>query len=232
MLDSSSFLQADVVSAAWAGGAGSVKYISRTRVAHAMKESDIRERITKGWVRALITFEVVGKPAEHIESALARYIENIKKDERIVFLREDREAAAKVDETMFSTFCEAELLVKDLETFTWLCINFSPASVEILEPDSKHIEARDLTNWINDLLSMIHEIGTAHRTQTAATENLTVAMNQLIKNAIILSLRQGERTAAQISTDTGVHETQLEPFLSHLIGKAKIVKTNNTYRIS
>src|SRR5687767_13589124 len=99
-----------------------------------MKDSQIREHIAKGWIRAIITFEVVGKPKEHVERSLGEYIDNVKKDERVIFLKEDREEAIEHEDGMFSTFSESEMLVKGLDTFTWLCINFSPASIEVLEP--------------------------------------------------------------------------------------------------
>jgi hypothetical protein len=194
-----------------------------------MKESQIREHISKGWVRAIITFEVVGKPAKHVEDALTRYLDNIKKDERIVILKEDREAAMEHEDGMFSTFCEAETLVQDLETFTWLCINFSPASIEILEPDMMEMDARNLTNWLNDLLAKVHEIGMSHRTNIGSVEHLTVAMNQLIQNTIILSLKSGPKTEGELEQDTGVYAAQLEPFLKHLIENAQIMQSGEKY---
>ena len=196
-----------------------------------MKESQIREHTSKGWIRTIITFEIVGKPAGHVEKALTEYLENIKKDDRIIMLREEHEPAIEHEDGMFSAFCESEMLVKDLETFTWLCINFSPASVEILEPDDLVIEARNLTNWINDLVSRLHEISTGYRTMSAAREHLTIALNELIQNSILLSLRSGEKTAEDISKDSGVYTEQLAPFLKHLTDKGKITVTGKRYTL-
>jgi hypothetical protein len=196
-----------------------------------MKQSQIREHLAKGWIQAIVTFEVVGKPAEHVEEALTGYLENIKQDHRIIFLREEREPAAELEDGLFSTFCESEMLVKDLETFTWLCINFSPASIEVLEPESIDVEAREITNWINDLLSKVHEIGTNYRSHKTANEHLTVAINQLIKNAILLSLRQGTRTLKDLETDTGILDEQLEPFLKHMAEKRQIIDLEGAYRL-
>jgi hypothetical protein len=197
-----------------------------------MKDSQIRERLQKGWVRAIITFEVVGKPAKHVEKALADFMENIKKDERIVFLREEMEPALEHEDGMFGTFCEAEMLVQNLEVLTWLSINFSPASIEIVDPDTLHIPARDVQNWLNDLLAKVHEVGSNHRTQISATENLTVAMNQLIQNIVLLSLRGGAKSEEQLEQETGIHRTQLDPFTKHLTEKGQIVKAGDTFRLA
>jgi len=196
-----------------------------------MKESQVREHLSKGWIRAIVTFEVVGKPAKHVEEALTAYLDNIKNDHRIIFMREEREEPLEHDDGMFSSFCEAEMLVKNLETITWLCINFSPASVEIIAPDEVAIKARDITNWMNDLLSKIHEIGTNYRSHKSANEHLSVAMNQLIQNAILLSLKTGTKTEINLEHDTGIMEEQLDPFLKHLAEKGKIVKNGQAYAL-
>lgn len=196
-----------------------------------MKESQIREHIAKGWIRAIVTFEVVGKPAKHVEQALAEYIENIKKDSRIIILQEEREEALEHEDGMFSTFSEAELLVKDLETFTWLCINFSPASIEIIKPEELVVEGRDITNWLNDLLAKLHEIATGYRNAKNAHGHMTVALNELIMNAILLSLKQGIKTAKDIEKDTGIVTDQLDPFLKHLVEKKRIALNGKSYSL-
>ena len=180
-------------------------------------------------MRAIVTFEVVGKPANHIVDALDKYIENIKKDHRIILLKEEREEPIEHEDGMFSTFCEAELLAKGLETFTWLCINFSPASIEILEPGNITIQSRNITNWLNDLLAQIHEIGMNYRKQKAGNEHLTIAMNTLIKNSVLLSLKQGVKSEREIEKETGIYAEQLVPFLEHLTKKGEIITTGNKY---
>lgn len=196
-----------------------------------MKESQIREYLSKGWIRSLVTFEVVGKPKEHVEQALTEYLDNIKSDQRIVFLKEDREKAIDHDDGMFSTFCEAELLVQNLETFTWLCINFSPASIEIIEPDDVIIKSREITNWLNDLLAKVHEIGTSYRSHKAANDHLVVAMNQMIKNIILLLLKSGTKTEQDLEKGTGILAEQLAPFLKHMAQKGEIEDIGGAYAL-
>jgi hypothetical protein len=196
-----------------------------------MKESQIREHLTKGWIRAIITFEIVGKPAKHVDEAMTQYIENIKKDSRIIVLQEERDEVIEHEDGMFSTFTELEMLVKNLETFTWLCINFSPASVEVIEPDELSIEAREVTNWLNDLLSKVHEIGTNYRSYKAASDHLTLALNELIKNSVLLAVRDGAKSGDEIGKLIGIEPAQLAPFLKHLIEKDKLALQNKLYML-
>ena len=196
-----------------------------------MKEAAIREHLVKGWIRAIVTFEVVGKPAKHIEQSLEDYIANIKQDHRIIVLQDEREPAIEHDDGLFSTFCELEAIFQDLETFTWLCINFSPASIEIIEPDEYRVGAREITNWLNDLLAKLHEVGQSYRLSKAGNENLTLAMNQLIKNAILLCLKTGTKTEPDLESETGIAKEQLDPFLKHLLSKDLIVDKKNGYAL-
>lgn len=197
-----------------------------------MKDAEIREKLSEGWLHAIVMFEVAGKPKEHVEKSLSEFMDNIRKDERVIILSEDREPAEEHEDGMFSAFSECEMIVNQLETFTWLCVNFSPASVEILDPEEFRLEARDVTNWLNDLLAKLHSIAMDYRTQKSTSKHLTVAMNQLIRNAIVLSLKTGEKTEEEISEDTGISGVQLEPFLSKLIEQSQIVQAGKTYRLA
>lgn len=193
-------------------------------------DKTVKERLKKGWLRAIVTFEVVGRPEKHVVDALDQYLANIAKEEaRILIVEEAREDPVKHDDGMFSTFAEVELLGKDLDTFTWLCLNFSPASIEIMEPEQVEIDSQDMTNWLNDLLSKIHEIGSDYRNQKGAKEHLTIAMNALIQNAILLSVRNGEKKAEAIGKDVGIVPEQLKPFLDNLVEKGKMSLSGTTY---
>ena len=176
-----------------------------------------------------MTFEVAGRPERHVVEALDGYLANIRKDARIVIVQEAREEPIGHEDGMFSTFSEVEMLTKDLETFTWLCLNFSPASIEILDPEEMEVHARDVTNWLNDLLSKLHEVGADYRNQKGAKDHLTVAMNALIKNAILLSCRAAAKTPDEIQQDTGIATEQAMPFLDHLVEKGKLVENGGKY---
>ena len=196
-----------------------------------MNDAEIRTLLKQGWIRAIVTFEVAGKPKQHVADALGQYIENIKKDATVRIIQEAREDPIEHEDGIWSTYSESEMLVKGLETFTWLCINFSPASIEILEPDELKVEARDIGNWLNDLLAKIHDVSADYRNQAGAKEHLTIAMNQLIKNAILLSIRDGPKTKEAIAKDTGIYAEQLEPFFEHMTKKGTIIQVQEKYKL-
>ncbi len=197
----------------------------------APKTSEIRERLRDGWLKALITFELVGKPREHIEETLKAYLANIKNDSRILGLKEEYADAMELEDGLFSAFCEFETLVEDLEALTWLAINFMPASIELLEPGRPSLESRTVTNWYNDLLSKLHETSNVLREERGVNRHLTEALNALIKNGILACVRSGEKSPKALQEWLGIPEEQLAPFLQHLVEKKRLVERNGAYAL-
>lgn len=195
------------------------------------KEALLRERLADGWIRVLTTFEVAGKPKEHVEETIKAYLANIKSDGRVLTIKEEYGETEEQEDGVFSAFCELEAAVYDLETLTWLAVNFMPAAIEILEPDRPSIEARNITNWYNDLLAKLHEVSNVLREERVVNAGMTKSLNALIKNAIVASLGSGQKTAEQLQGTVGIHQEQLEPFLKHLLEKKTIVQRGKAYAL-
>ncbi len=196
-----------------------------------LTESKVKEKLADGWIRALVTFELVGKPREHIENTLKSYLANIKNDSRIMTIREEFADAIEQDDGFFSAFCEYECVVETMEVMTWLAINFMPASIEILDPEHIKLEGRIIGNWFNDLLAKLHEVSNVLREERGVNAHITQGMNALIKNAIVLALKGGEKTSKQLEKVLGIPAKQLEPFLTHLVDKGGIIQKNNKYAL-
>lgn len=203
------------------------------KATQAAKVSDavIREKLRAGWVRAIIVFELVGKPREHIEQTLQAYVASIKSDGRVLSLNEEFADALEHEDGMFSAFVEMEALVQDVEALTWLAINFMPASIEVVEPEQLALGARDITNWYNDLLAKLHETSNILREERGVNSHLTEALNALIKNAIIACLRGGDKNKEELEAMTGIAHAQLAPFLEHLVAKGKLLQKGTQYAL-
>lgn len=175
-------------------------------------------------------FEVIGRPKEHVEKTIKAYIENIKTDDLITVKKEDYEPAEEVEEGTFSGIAEIELEVANIEKLTWLCMNFSPASIEVISPALITFEDKDITHWLNDLLSMLHEIGVQQKSIASQNEGLIRNFNAMTRNAIILSLGE-QRDKKAISSKIGLSEEFTEKFLEALIKENKVKKEKNKYSL-
>jgi hypothetical protein len=172
-------------------------------------------------------FEVLGSPKKHVEESLRKYLSTIKSDPAILVVKEEY-AAAVEEKGLWSTFCEAEFLVLGLDKLTWLCIEFTPASVEILAPEELAYRSKDLTHWTNDLLAKLHEIGMITKGLNQKNKTLEMNMSTIVKNCI-LALCEKERTAKDITHALGIPEENLLQFLNALEGDGKISKKGKTY---
>ncbi len=175
-------------------------------------------------------FEVIGRPKAHVEKTIKAYIENIKADKEINITNEDYEPAQELEEDMFSAICEVELDVPNIDKLTWLCMNFSPASIEVISPATLIFEDKDVTHWLNDLLSKLHEIGVQQKSIGSQNEGLIRNFNAMTRNAIILSLQE-PRDKAAISSKIGLTEEFTEKFLEALIKENKVKKEKNKYSL-
>ncbi len=195
-----------------------------------MKDKEIKEYLDKKYLHTRIMFEVVGRPKEHIQTTIKQYIERIKQDKELVFIAEEFDDAEEVEEGVFGAVAEVEILIKDTTKLTWLCINFSPASVEILDPPQLLIQQKEITDWYNDLLARLHEIGIAQKTLSSQQEGLIRNFNAMTRNAILLVLKEPAEMD-QISKRIGMTNEHTEKFLEALIKEKKIKKDKNKYHL-
>ena len=196
-----------------------------------MKEKEAQEKLKQGWIHLLVTFEIIGKPKEHVEKALKDFLDVVKKEERIGWLKEHIEPAIKTENDFFSSFAEVDLLVKDFDTAAWLAINFTPSTIEVIEPSEFHMPALQVQNWMNDMLSRLHQVGAAFKQQTSYLEYLKENFRELVRNSILLSLSRGPKNLKQLSHETTMVEAALKEHLDKLVKEKKVIHKKGVYSL-
>ncbi|MFH1400177.1 MAG: hypothetical protein ABIH41_01535 [Nanoarchaeota archaeon] len=192
-----------------------------------MDQKAIQKHIDEGYIRCTVIFEVVGNPKKHVEDAIRSYLANVKKDTEILVVREEY-AEAQEKEKLWSTFCEADILVHSLEKLTWLAFNFSPSSIEVTAPASFTFSDHQMTHWLNDVLSRLHEIG-MYSKSLASKANMLEKNNSRILHNFIIAAVEKPQTAGQIATVTGLPEASINEFLDHLVKVGRLVKEGKKY---
>lgn len=129
---------------------------------------------------------------------------------------------------LWSTFCEADLLVLGLEKLSWLAINFTPASIEILEPATLMFRNKDITAWVNDILSRLHEIGIITKTVNQKNKMLERNLSMLARNCILAVLAE-EKTPKDLGKALGLPGENVQAFLNALESEGKIIKKGKKY---
>jgi hypothetical protein len=195
-----------------------------------MDEKEIAKKLKEGGVLTRVSFEVIGNPKEHIESSLRDFLANIEKEPTLKIIQKEIGEAEELEGGLFSTYAEAEILFDKLEGVVWLCVNFMPASVEVIAPEELKFSDKDLTLWFNDILAKLHEVTTGYRTLSTKEELFVKSMNAMVHNALLLAA-ENYHTPEEISGKIGVDVEQLKQFLDANVKNGKLEKLGEEYHL-
>ena len=190
--------------------------------------AEIEKQGAHAHIRCRAIIEVMGKPKEHVESAIKEYIEHIKKDAELVVLNEDY-SEIKEQGKLFSKFVELELVIKGTEKLISFCFEYMPSSLEVLKPESLSLANSELSSFLNDLQARLHNVDMIIKQLKAENDFLKLNMNAIMHNAIMICLRVSRLTLEQLSQVTGVDKKELEIFVEKLLKENKIKKENELY---
>ena len=195
-----------------------------------MKKSEIKEYLDEGYLQVNIIFEVVGNPKEHIEKTLELLSEKISKEKGIIIISEQKEDVEDAGEGLFGGFLETELLIQDLYKLSYIAFNYTPASIEILEPGKLILKDKDLTHLFSDLLAGLHENNAKNVNISNKSIGLQKNMNALIKNSALYIISTEAKEAQDIATPLGIQTEAIVPFLEQMIKEGTATKENGKYR--
>lgn len=195
-----------------------------------MDKKEIREKLEKGWISINIIFELIGNPKEHIEKAMTLLLEQIEKDKDVLWLDKDVGEAEETTDGLFGTFCEANLLVKDLSKLSYLAINYSPASIEIIEPASMTFKDKDLNHFFGDLLSQMHVLNTKTIELSSINRAYEKNINALLRNFMLVALADKELTGDELGKKIGVPGKDLKLVFDAMEKEGKIEKMGDKYK--
>ena len=107
-------------------------------------------------VIARMIVEVIGSPKEHVEKTLIDVVMKFKGEKNVKLIKELSYEAEEVENKMWSTFSELEFEAEDLKRLMELCFDFTPSSIEILEPAGMTLDSNDIMDFMNDVIARIH----------------------------------------------------------------------------
>ncbi len=107
-------------------------------------------------IKAKVIIEILGAPKGHVENTLKLVLDKIKENDDYNLLNQEIYEAKEVGK-LFTAFTEAEIEFKDIYKLIIFSFDFMPSSIEILEPEKFMINSNNLSDWLNDLLAMIHK---------------------------------------------------------------------------
>ncbi|MBI4440736.1 hypothetical protein HY639_01070 [Candidatus Woesearchaeota archaeon] len=181
-----------------------------------------------GYLHARVIIEMVGKPKEHVEETLKKYVALIEKDEKIKLVRKYFAESREI-EGMFSTFVELEGYFKGISTLVGFCFDYMPSSIEILAPVTMAFTNQVTSNMLNDLQAKLHTMDMMLKKLNNENEFLRKNIDLLLKNYITILLHNRRLSLEQLSTLIGIPKEGLIGYLDTLVQQEKIKKDGNDY---
>ena len=182
-------------------------------------------------IRCRTIIEVLGKPKEHVESALKQYIEHIKEDTEFVVLNEDY-SEIREQGNLWSKFVELELVVKGTMKLISFCFEYMPSSIEVLKPENLTMSNPELSNFLNDLQARLHSVDMVVKQLKAENDFIKNNMSAVIHNIILICLKVSKLSLEQLSQITGIDKNELEIFTGKLLKENKIKKEDEIYSLA
>ncbi len=178
--------------------------------------------------RAIV--EIAGKPKKYVEDTMQLVINKLKEEEGMKIVN-SKIHDAKDHSGVFSTFSELEIEFQGNESLLLFCFEYMPSSIEFIEPEEIKMENQVMTGIFNDLLARLHQADLKAKDATAANIILEKNANNLLKIAIALTLKEGEKPIESLSKSVGIVPEQLKPFLDRYIGENVIKKNGENYSL-
>jgi hypothetical protein len=168
-----------------------------------MDQRQIKEKITKGWIRANLIIEVLGKPAEHIVSALNLAIDQLQKTNKgeIISKKVNEPKTVEKSQDIFTTFAEVDIIVPNLSSLIEIIFDYMPSSVEITEPMNMPMKIEDANAMMNDLAMRLHQYDTVVKRMRLEFSFLAQKLNELEKGKKVSEDKEDEKKIEDMFSD-------------------------------
>jgi cell shape-determining protein MreC len=113
-----------------------------------MKEQEITARII---------LEIIGSPKEYIEGQLQEAIKKLENEDKINLLNAKTFESEELENKFWSSFVEIEFKAPNIKNVLDVCFDYTPTTLEILEPAGIELDTEYLAAMFNDLLSKMHQ---------------------------------------------------------------------------
>jgi hypothetical protein len=194
-----------------------------------MNDKEIKQYLDQGYLQINVLFEIVGNPKEYVAKALDEVMKRIEDEKGIAIISSEKGAPEDAGDGLWGTYCEAELLVKDLRVLSWLSFNFMPASIEIKAPSKLTIKDKEMTDFVGDLIAQVHDANKKIISTNSNNLAMLKSINGLMRNSVLIALGAKERTAAEIAKMIGITAKDIEPLLTAMISEKTISKKGTKY---
>ena len=183
-------------------------------------------------IRTIIN--MIGKPKEHLDKIIKDYVEELKKEKGVKVIKEHYAEAKEQEDkpNMFSTFVEIDVEFDDIDKLMWFCYDYMPTSIEVISPEKLVHESVDFSNYLNEQQGKLHKLDMLIKNFEAENKVLKKNGLTLLKNLIVVLLKEKGRDINDISKEAGVPVEQIDKFLKSMIHEKKVKQEGEIYSLN
>jgi hypothetical protein len=182
-----------------------------------------KERVDKGMILARTIIEVLGAPKDYVEESIQLVVDRMRNIDGSEVVSESTYEAEEKGK-LFVTFSEIEIWFKDIDQILKFLFEFTPSSIEIMQPTTLSLNCHVFSGVCNDFLLKMHDLGLKLKDLSAATKLLQNNADALVRNLFKLALSE-PKSLDEISKVTGIPEKNAEAILKNF-EKVGIVEKN------
>ena len=182
-------------------------------------------------IKAVAIIEILGAPEEHVKKTMDAYLGKLKNEKDLKTSIINISDAEQKDK-LFSIYAEVELFAKKPSRIVDFCFDYMPSSIELLEPESIKFDSHSFSNFFNDLQARLHNMDMLVKNLTAENKILNQNAHLILRNNILLSLREKDRDLKAISSNIGIPEEKTKIFLDALVEKGFLILKKGKYSLN
>lgn len=109
-------------------------------------------------ITSMIVFEMLGKPAEHVEETMKKFVDKIGAEPGLKLANKKIHDVREVENIkgVFSTFAELDVEFDGLNDLMRVLFTYMPAHMEIYSPENITLSNNEINFVLNDILRKLH----------------------------------------------------------------------------
>lgn len=117
-------------------------------------------------IKSRITFEMIGRPKEHLKKAIEDFLNALETEKGIKVLNKKIHEPKKISKElieknkyngeMFSTFAELEIESDHIMSLFSILFKYLPSHIEVISPENFELENIDVNAMTNEMINRIH----------------------------------------------------------------------------
>jgi hypothetical protein len=140
---------------------------------------------TEKEVKAMLIFQALGRPPEHLKSAVQEIVDKIKEEKGTEVLSSEikEPTETKEQKDLYSTFAEVEVKVEEPAYLMMLVFKYAPAHIEINSPEKIILTNNDFAEMLSETTRKLHQYDEVARILQGQRQELEVKLAKLEKKS-------------------------------------------------